>query len=56
MADFVQPSLQEVLQVDPEVMAALEFLGIVDYADAWVCMDFEGVPMPGKNLFDDNTY
>ena len=37
-------------------MAAANFWHVNDYADTWVCLDYEGVPMPGKNLFDDNTY
>ena len=52
----MKPPLQEALQVDPEVMASATFLEFARYGDALVCMEFEGIPMPGKNLFDDNTY
>ena len=48
--------MQEALQIDPETMAAANFMKINDYADAWICRDFEHVPMPGNNTFDPNTY
>jgi hypothetical protein len=37
-------------------MAAAEFSDVYDYADAYKSMTFEGIPVPGIDTFDENTY
>lgn len=37
-------------------MAAADFLGVYHYQDAYVAMEYQGVPMVEDNVFDDNSY
>jgi hypothetical protein len=37
-------------------MAAAKFVDVNDYADAYTAMVFEGIPVPGPDTFDENTY
>ena len=44
ISDAVKPPLQEALKVDPKEMAEAKFHNVSDYADAWTCIDYEGLP------------
>lgn len=50
------PPLQTALQFDESKEDGAHLTTVNDWADAWICLMFEGLPMPGPNTFDDNTY
>lgn len=48
--------LAESLGVDYAVMDACSFYQVYDYSDAYVAMEFEGIPFAVENAFDANSY
>lgn len=55
VANFAKKPLADALEVDYETMAKAEFIDMSNYADAYVCQEFEGIPF-AADTFDDNTY
>lgn len=56
MAGFVRDPLAEGLGVDQIVMDLETFHGVYDYSDAYVAMEFEGLPFAVEDTFDPNSY
>ncbi len=56
LADFVRDPLAESLGVDYKVMDECSFYQVYDYSDAFVAMEFEGIPFAVDNAFDFNSY
>lgn len=56
MFPYVIPPLQSALQFNESEEADADLPTVNDWADAWICLMFEGLPMPGPNTFDNNTY
>lgn len=54
IADFTRDSLAEALNVDKSEMRKKTFYQVYDYSDAYVAIEFEGIPI--KNTFNDNSY
>lgn len=56
LANFVRDPLAESLGVDFKVMDESSFYEVYDYSDAYVAMEFEGIPFVVANAFDANSY
>ena len=54
IADFTLDSLAEGLNVDKAEMEKKTFYQVYDYSDAFVAIEFEGIPI--KNTFNENSY
>jgi hypothetical protein len=53
----VGPALQTALLFDESELDGATLPMMNDWADAWICLTFEGTPLPGDNSgFDENTY
>ncbi len=54
IADFTREALSEALNVDKVEMASKTFYQVYDLSDAYVAIEFEGIPI--QNTFTDNSY
>lgn len=56
IANFAKDPLADSLGVDYQVMSVAPFIDVYHYQDAYVAMEFEGLPFLQDGVFDDNTY
>jgi len=56
IANFVRDPLAEALGVSELVMDVQSFHDVYDYSDAFVAMEYEGLPFVVEGTFDANTY
>lgn len=56
IADFVRDPLADALGVPYHTMDKQSFYQVYDYSDAYVAMEFEGLPFKEEGSFDANTY
>jgi hypothetical protein len=54
VADFTRDSLADALNVGKVEMKTKTFYQVYDYSDAYVAIEFEGIPI--ENTFNENSY